>query len=203
MDLVVRLLVPGIFGADMDDAGQPLALHPEEEIFVAGAAAKRRRDFVLGRACARAALAGLGHGGAVIGMGEGGAPLWPVGIVGSITHTSGYAAALAGDARLFSGIGVDAERVGGVTEDLWPRLFDAAERDRLMGLDDAGRAILATVIFSAKEACYKAWALKGALGFRDIRIAPDEGGFTATRSGETLCGRFVVEGDLVLTAVWF
>jgi len=203
MGLVARLLVPGIFGAEMDDAGQPLAFHPEEEPFVAKAAPKRRRDFVLGRACARAALAELGHGGAMISMGEGGAPLWPVGIVGSITHTSGYAAALAADARLFSGIGVDAERVSGVTEELWPRLFDTAERDHLMGLDDASRAILATVIFSAKEACYKAWALKGVLAFRDIHIAPDEGGFTATRSGEILRGRFVVEGDLVLTAVWF
>jgi 4'-phosphopantetheinyl transferase EntD len=203
MGLVARLLAPGIFGADMDDAGQPLALHPDEEIFVVKAAPKRRRDFVLGRTCARAALAGLGHSGAVIGMGEGGAPLWPVGIMGSITHTSGYAAALAADARLFSGIGVDAERVGGVTEELWPRLFDTAERDRLMGLDDASRAILATVIFSAKEACYKAWTMKGALAFRDIHVAPGEGGFTATRSGETLRGRFVVEGDLVLTAAWF
>jgi 4'-phosphopantetheinyl transferase EntD len=203
MGLVARLLVPGIFGAEIDDTGQPVALHPEEEPFVAKAASKRRRDFALGRACARAALAGLGHGDAVIGMGEGGAPLWPAGIVGSITHTSSYAAALAAEARLFSGIGVDAERVGGVTEELWPRLFDTAERDRLMGLDDASRAILATVIFSAKEACYKAWTMKGALAFRDIHVAPDEGGFTATRAGETLRGRTVVEGDLVLTAAWF
>ena len=203
MGLVARLLAPGIFGADLEDAGQPLALHPEEEIFVARAAPKRRRDFVLGRACARAALAGLGHGGAVIGQGEGGVPLWPAGIVGSITHTNFYAAALAAEARLFSGVGVDAERVGGVTEELWPRLFDAAERDRLMELDGASRAILATVIFSAKEACYKAWALKGALVFRDIHVAPEEGGFIATRSGETLRGRTFVEGDLVLTAAWF
>jgi len=203
MGLVARLLAPGIFGADMDDMGQPLALHPEEEIFAAKAAPKRRRDFVLGRACARAALAGLGHGDAMIGMGEGGAPLWPQGIVGSITHTSIYAAALAAEARLFSGIGVDAERVGGVTEELWPRLFGSAERDHLMGFDGASRAILATVIFSAKEACYKAWAMKGALAFRDIHIAPEAGGFTATRSGEILRGRTVVEGDLVLTAAWF
>jgi 4'-phosphopantetheinyl transferase EntD len=72
-----------------------------------------------------------------------------------------------------------------------------------MELDGASRAILATMIFSAKEACYKAWTMKGALAFRDIHVAPQEGGFIATRSGETLRGRFVVEGDLVLTAAWF
>jgi 4'-phosphopantetheinyl transferase EntD len=202
MGLVARLLVPGIFGAEMEDAGQRLAPHPEEEIFVARAAPKRRRDFVLGRACARAALAGLGHGDAVIGQGEGGAPLWPAGIVGSITHTSFYAAALVAEAQLFSGVGVDAERVGGVTQELWPRLFDAAERDHLMGLGSESRAVMATLFFSAKETAYKAWRMKGALAFRDIRIAPDGDGFIAARSGETLRGRYVVEGDLMLTAAW-
>jgi phosphopantetheine--protein transferase-like protein len=203
MGRVARLLAPGIFGAEMGDTGQPVALHPQEEPFVAKAAPKRRRDFALGRACARAALAQLGHGQVPIGMAEGGAPLWPAGILGSITHTKNYAAALAAEARLFSGVGVDAERLGGVTQDLWPRLFDAAERDHLMGLDSASRMVFATMIFSAKEACYKAWGLKGALVFRDIHVVPEDGGFTATRSGEVLHGRAVVEGDLVLTAAWF
>lgn len=203
MALLSAILAPGMFGAEMEDKGQPLALHPEEEAIVARAAPKRRRDFALGRTCARLALAGLGHEDAMIGQGEGGAPLWPAGMVGSITHTSGYAAALAAEARLFSGIGVDAERVGGVGQDLWPRLFDDAERDHLMGLDEAGRAIGATLLFSAKEACYKAWAMKGALVFRDIHVVPDEGGFTAAGSGGSLQGRTVVDGDLVLTTAWF
>ena len=202
MGLVARLLVPGIFGAEMDDTGQPVALHSEEEPFVAKAAPKRRRDFALGRACARAALVQLGHGEVLIGIGEGGAPLWPAGVVGSITHTAGYAAALAAEARLFSGVGVDAERVGGVTQDLWPRLFDTAEREHLMTLVAADRAVRATMLFGAKEACYKAWGLKGALIFRDIHVAPEEGGFIATSSGKSLRGHTVVEGDLVLTAAW-
>jgi 4'-phosphopantetheinyl transferase EntD len=199
--LVSRLIVPGIHGAEMMDTGQAATLHPQEEAFVARAADKRRRDFAAGRACARAALAGLGHGDAVIGMGEGGAPLWPAGIVGSITHTRGYAAALVAQARNFSGIGVDAERIGGVTPDLWPRLFDQAERDQLAALGDS--AIIATLFFSAKEASYKAWAMKGALAFRQIRITPEEGGFTATKDGGSLRGRYVVGGDLLLTAAWF
>jgi 4'-phosphopantetheinyl transferase EntD len=186
----------------MEDAGQTVTLHPEEEIFVARAGAKRRRDFALGRSCARAALTQLGQAGAAIAVGEGGAPLWPGGSVGSITHTAGYAAALVADARRFGGIGVDAERVGGVTQDLWPRLFDAAERDFLMAVQDESRAVMATLFFSAKETAYKAWAMKGGLVFRDIRIAPEADSFTATRSGETLRGRYAVEGALMLTAAW-
>ena len=47
MGLVGRILAAGICGAEMNDAGQPVALHPDEEILVAKAAAKRRRDFAL------------------------------------------------------------------------------------------------------------------------------------------------------------
>jgi 4'-phosphopantetheinyl transferase EntD len=198
--LVSRLLVPGLFGAEIWDQGQAVAIHAREEIHVAQSAPKRRRDFALGRACARAALAELGHGDAVIAKGEGGAPLWPPGIAGSITHTVGYAAALVGESNRFAGIGIDAERVGGVTPDLWPRLFTGAEQDRLRTEADPLHA--ATLFFSAKEACYKAWALKGALAFRDIEVTLDEGGFVAIKSDASLSGRHAVEKDVMLVAVW-
>jgi 4'-phosphopantetheinyl transferase EntD len=203
MGLVSRLLTPGLFGAEIEDTGQPLPLRPHEAMLVASAADKRRRDFALGRACAHDALAALGHDHGEIGRGEGGAPLWPPGVVGSITHTKGYAAALVAGARRFAGVGVDAERVGGVTDDLWPRLFGADECEHLMGLDGAGRQLIATLFFSAKETCYKAWAMKGALPFREIHVVPDNSGFIATWSGKKLRGRYAVQGDLMLTAAWF
>jgi 4'-phosphopantetheinyl transferase EntD len=195
-----QLLAPGLHGAEIWDVGQAVAIHPQENHHVARAAEKRRRDFALGRACARAALSDLGHGEAVIATGEAGAPVWPAGIVGSITHTKGYAAATAGEASRFDGVGVDAERVGGVGEELWPRLFTEAERAQLMTQQDP--ALAATLLFSAKEAAYKAWALKGALTFRAIEIVLEEGSFTAGRSGGSLRGRFGLVDDLVLTLAW-
>lgn len=199
--MIAALLPPGLSGAEMRDAGQKLGLHPGEERHVARAAEKRRRDFALGRSCARAALAPLGHGEATIGMGADGAPQWPAGILGSITHTSGYAAAVAGAANSFSGVGVDAEKVGGVTPKLWPRLFNTAEQANLAERADAD--VAATLLFSAKEAAFKAWRLKGALAFRDIAIALQEDGFAADHAGKHLRGRYAVEGDLVLTLAWF
>ena len=203
MGLLSRILAPGLFGAEMEDVGQPVFLDPQEATLVAGGSDKRRRDFTLGRSCAHEALAVLGYGVAVVGKSEDGAPLWPAGVVGSITHTTGYAAALVAEARHISGVGLDAERVGGVTENLWPRLFDGAERDHLLALDPASRPVLATLFFSAKEAFYKARAMKGALLFREIHVAPEDGGFTATRGNEKLHGRYAVQGDLMLTAIWF
>ena len=199
--MIASLLPPGLSGAELRDTGQKLGLHPGEEAIIARAAEKRSRDFAMGRTCARAALAPLGHGGAAIAMGADGAPHWPAGLVGSITHTSGYAAAVAGDTASFSGVGVDAERVGGVTPKLWPRLFNTAEQAQLAARTDAD--VAATLLFSAKEAAFKAWRLKGALAFRDIAIDLRDGSFTADHAGENLHGRYAVEGDLVLTLAWF
>jgi 4'-phosphopantetheinyl transferase EntD len=203
MGLISGVLAPGIFGAEMDEVGQAAPLHPQEEILVAKAGSKRRRDFALGRACARTALAALGQQDAAIGRGETGAPLWPAGILGSITHTSGYAAALVAEARSVRGLGVDAERLGGVTPELWPRLFDASECDCLSAADARQQQVFATLFFSAKEAVYKAVGAQAALPFRAIHITPEECGFTAAWSGEIFRGRYVLRDDLMLTAVWF
>ncbi|MEO8301912.1 MAG: 4'-phosphopantetheinyl transferase superfamily protein [Rhizomicrobium sp.] len=203
MALISRILAPGIFGAEMEDVGQPVLLAPEEEALLAKAAPKRRRDFALGRSCAHKALAALGHDIAVIGRCENGAPSWPHGTLGSITHTCGYAAALVGDANRFSGIGLDAERIGGVGRDIWPRLFGADERDYLEKLEEEDQGLAATLFFCAKEACYKAWKMETALRFHEIHVTRREGGFIATRSDKILEGRFAVQGDLLLAATWF
>jgi 4'-phosphopantetheinyl transferase EntD len=198
--LISRLLVPGMFGAELWDYGQQVVIRPDENVHVLGSGEKRRRDFALGRACARAALAGLGHGDAVIAKGDDGAPIWPAGIVGAITHTKGYAAALVGEACNFPNIGIDAERAGGVTEDLWPRLFTYAEQETLRSHSDP--MLAATMFFSAKEASYKAGALKGALAFREIAVSLNGSGFVVTGPDVSLSGRCAAEADMVLAVVW-
>jgi 4'-phosphopantetheinyl transferase EntD len=199
--LLAAIHGPELLGAEIEDTGQPVRLMPQEEALVEKAAPKRRREFALGRACARAALEKLGHRDQAIGRRANGAPLWPDDIAGSITHTKGYAAALLGAASRFSGIGIDAERVGGVTQDLWPRLFDRHERAYLQGLDADRQPVVATLMFSAKEACFKAWG--GRLVFQEIRVTPDGSGFIAVRGDQKLEGRYALEGDLIVTGAWF
>jgi 4'-phosphopantetheinyl transferase EntD len=199
-DLISRLLVPGLSGAEIWDEGQAVTLHPDEFVHVARSVDKRRREFALGRACARAALAGLGHGDAVIAKGDDGAAVWPAGIVGSITHTKGYAAALAAESLRFGGVGIDAECTGGVTPELWPRLFTLTEQKILRAR--AEPSLAATLFFCAKEASYKAWGLKGAPVFREIEIALKQDGFVATGPAASLSGCYAVEADVVLVAAW-
>src|SRR5688500_16527321 len=73
-----------------DDGAAPL---PEERNLVARAVEPRRREFGTTRACARTALGRLGVDPVPIPRGPGGAPRWPAGIVGSLTHCAGYRAA--------------------------------------------------------------------------------------------------------------
>jgi len=197
--LMAKVLMPGLFGAELYDTGQALPLHPEEARLVAGAAEKRQRDFALGRACAHAALAQLDRDKGPIARTGNGAPLWPAGLVGSITHTPGYAAALVARAADFAGLGVDAELVGGVTRELWPRLFDAGEQDFLMRHPDSARA--ATLLFSAKEACHKA-GREPVLHFHALQIRLADDSFTARRGGEEFHGRFAAGRALALVVAW-
>ncbi len=64
------------------------------------------------------------------------------------------------------------------------------------------RWLAATLLFSAKEASYKAWALKGALAFREIEIALEQDGFVAAARVRALRGRYAVEKDVMLVAAW-
>ena len=84
-------------------------LFPEEEAVIAKAVDKGRREFSTVRHCARLALATLGLPRSPLLPWERGAPQWPVGVVGSMTHCAGYRAAAVARARDVVTIGIDAE----------------------------------------------------------------------------------------------
>lgn len=122
-----------------------------------GAAPKRRSEFLAGRILARAAMERLHHGGAMVGIGEWGAPIWPAGISGSISHSQGKCACLvvANDTTL---VGLDVEKLPtrASLQAIFCQALNAEERDRIFQQTVLDAAILATLIFSAKETIYKA-----------------------------------------------
>ena len=201
----------GVICAEVEDNGQGLPLHPGEACHVANAADSRRRDFAAGRFCARAALSRLGLPDVVIARTADGRPVWPDDIVGSITHTSGYAAALVARRSDYLGVGVDAERVGKLTDDLIPLLFGKRERAWLETMTAEKRSSAATALFSAKEAYFKAWSpLTGKpLSFHALHVEmDDDNGFVITQPDVLLedwkrpiRGRLAVRSDLVVTMV--
>lgn len=189
-------------------------LHPEEERFVQRAVARRRREFGAGRACARAALRALGLEAGAIPVGPDRAPVWPAGVVGSITHTRGFCAAAVARRRDLGGVGVDAERRGAVGPELVPRVCTPAEIRWMQAAASRSARDWATLVFSAKEAAYKALHARlggRILGFHDAVLPePPRGGeFCVSVVAEglppavpaRLRGRFRLSGRHVLTAV--
>lgn len=137
------------------------------------AADTRQRTFEAGRRCAALAAARLGCDGSAIGVCADRRPLWPPGFTGSITHTAGYAAAAMGRKDRYAAIGIDVERTGQLTPDLWSRIMGRRELDAIRALPPARRAVMATVVFSAKEAFYKAQfeLVRQWLEFHDVAVA--------------------------------
>jgi 4'-phosphopantetheinyl transferase EntD len=214
--LIEAILPAGVVAAAVTGDIPDARLFPEESAAILGAVRKRRLEFTTGRACARAALTMLGLPPAPIVPAARGAPRWPDGVVGSITHCAGYRAAAAARATDVAALGIDAEPHEPLPDgvlDVVALPGEHADVLRIGGL--VPRLCWDRVLFSAKESVYKAWfPLTGRwLGFEDARlwIDPAERTFIAeilvpgpTVAGRVLtsfAGRLLVRDGIIVTAV--
>lgn len=152
---VEALFPPGVVAFEFRGTASPSDLFPAELQCVSRAVEKRRGEFATGRLCARAALAVLGCESVPLLIGPDRMPVWPAGVVGSITHTEGYCVAVAAPATRYAAIGVDAERVVAMDPSVWTAVLRPEELAGLKDLDEIRQLQTTTVIFSAKEAFYK------------------------------------------------
>jgi 4'-phosphopantetheinyl transferase EntD len=197
--LLAALVPPGTaIAARTITAGDPPVLWPGED--VPRAVPKRRRELAFGRACARDALAELGLGATAIPIGTGGAPGWPPGITGSITHTDDLAAAAVLRTGAFGALGIDLESLAHAART--PDLLATVARPH----EHVDVPHLAAVVFSAKESVYKCLypGTGRFLDFHDVDLVLDPAGtFTVARAegydARTVRGRWAIAGDLVAT----
>ncbi len=214
--MIDEILPPGVAAAEAFDDAPGTVLFPEEEAFITTAVEKRRREFTTSRACARAALAKLGLPNVAIVPGPRGAPQWPAGVVGSITHCAGYRASAVARVQDMVTLGVDAEPNEALPSGVLDVISTAGERAWLAQLSAARPDVCwDRLLFSAKESVYKAWfpLAQRWLGFEqaDITVQPAAGTFTArllvrgpALDGPQLSGftgRWLVRNGLVLTAI--
>ncbi|HEX3650814.1 MAG TPA: 4'-phosphopantetheinyl transferase superfamily protein [Pseudonocardiaceae bacterium] len=212
-----ELLPAGVVAVEtVGDADPAAYLLPDEQPMVAKAVLKRTREVTNARTCARRALAALGRPEVPILRGAKGEPLWPAGVVGSITHTTGYYAAAVAESTVVRSVGVDAEEHGELPDGVLGHIAFGAEPARLAALRAADPAVWwDRLLFSPKESVYKAWfPLTGRwLGFEDAELTIDPAGRfdvvilvdgTTTDGGpplRTMAGRWLVRDGLVLTAI--
>jgi 4'-phosphopantetheinyl transferase EntD len=214
---MLELILPAdVESQECFDEASGGVLFPEEERIIAHAVESRRRQYAAVRSCARACLARLGYARVPILPGIGGAPTWPAGVLGSMTHCAGYAAAAVGPLSRISAIGIDAEPDAPLPEGVLDLVATPAERDRLAVTQlEPDSPNWDRLLFSAKEAVYKAWfPLTGEwLDHEEAEILfdPQDGSFAALlspyglivdgRPVRCLHGRWVRKRGILLTAV--
>lgn len=184
---------------------------PGESPMLAKATPARQAEFGAGRAAARQALRAIGLVPFAIPMGSDRAPVWPAGVVGSITHDDGLCLAVAARRSSLAGLGIDLEPLDPLPRDLWPTVLTAADRVWLSTQDVDLRGAYARMIFSAKEATYKALypQTRRIVGFDAMDIRPDlaRGRFSATlriafgalRAGSCLQGQLMCSKGHICT----
>src|SRR5258708_33184115 len=107
---MIERILPSWVAAVESFGDDPAAvLFPQERAAIARASESRRREFATARACARAAMTRLGLSEVAVLPGSRGAPQWPEGVTGSITHCAGYRAAAVALTRDVVSLGVGAE----------------------------------------------------------------------------------------------
>jgi 4'-phosphopantetheinyl transferase EntD len=183
---------------------------------ISKAVTKRRLEFTTVRACARAALAELGVPPAPILPGLRGAPGWPDGVVGSMTHCAGYRAAAVASRSLAASVGIDAEPHGPLPEGVLQAIARPEEQSWLAELAGGVPGVhWDRLLFSMKESVYKAWFPLTArwLDFDEasITVDPAAGTFLArllvpgpVLGGQELTGfsgRFGVSESLVVSTI--
>ncbi|MGW5110167.1 4'-phosphopantetheinyl transferase Npt [Nocardia sp. NPDC004123] len=219
--MIEKIFSSGVATAELLEYPEDLKPHPAEEHLIARSVDKRRREFIGSRHCARQALQPLGEPAVAIGKGERGAPVWPRGIVGSLTHCEGYQAAALAHHLRFRSVAIDAEPNESLPDGVLDSVALPQEREWLQ--TNPSGLNLDRVLFCAKETTYKAWfpLTKRWLGFEDAHVTftvdEESGGDGAgTFHTELLVsgwvidggsplhsfdGRWRIEDDLILTAI--
>lgn len=211
MTMIDRILPPGVFAEECFDDPDGPPLYPAEEALLANAVDKRRREFTTVRRCARRALARMGVPAAPLLPGLRGAPGWPTGVVGSMTHCDGYRAAVVADAAAVLTLGIDAEPAGPLPDGVLEAVSSETERKHLRELAaDRPEIPWDRLLFSAKESVYKAWfpLTSRWLDFAEAELEfdPAAGTFDARlliedRPLDGFAGRWQVDLGIAVTAI--
>jgi 4'-phosphopantetheinyl transferase EntD len=163
-----------VFLAGMSAANpKRTSIHPEEErILSPRACPKKRNEFALGRAAVRHALLELGEDYAPVLRGGYGEPLWPDGILGSITHCWPWAVALVVRSRRPFAIGIDLESLEKTGRaDISRVICTAGELDWVRNGSGSNKRL--AMIFSAKETVYKGFYrfCRQYIDFQDVELS--------------------------------
>lgn len=149
------------------------------------AVAKRRCEYLAGRLLYKQLLQQTGQAYQPLLSSDCGAPLWPTGLTGSISHTDGIAICCLCPLTDYRSVGIDVENhlTAQTCTDIEQMILQPNEKQYLQQWPESDYTRLVSLVFSAKESLYKALFpdVGRFFGFEDaaiISIAQDSQQFT-------------------------
>jgi 4'-phosphopantetheinyl transferase EntD len=179
-------------------------LEPEEAAATPGMVPARHTEFLLGRHCAREAMRQLGHEPLAVPKHADRSPVWPPGLVGTISHFGRHAAAAVAWSDEYRGVGLDLESSESLTAEI---------AEMVCRPDESAGPANGKLLFSIKEAIYKCIypEVGHYVDFQDmeVRLGAD-GCYTAVPHHENLDseliarleGRYYRSETMVIASAW-
>lgn len=193
-------------------------LHPEEYALLMGQNIKRRMELCTGRYCAHVALEKIGYSDFPLLRDECGAPIWPEGTTGSISHSGDMTAAVVTFSKTIQGIGFDIQdkRIPFPSRIL-SILFHRDETASFLAVPPQISDLYAYAVFSAKESAIKCFytVLGEVVDLNNIVLEMNlwNGEFAAVISNDRNCklstsahkltGRIGFNKDYVFSVSWY
>ncbi len=180
-----------------------------------GLSQNRNQEYLLGRLAVKDALGSLGNVPAWIERDPlTKAPVWPAGITGSLSHSSGLALAVVGVSPPILGLGVDLEKANRIIDlRMESHICTHEESEDLRSLHLENQAIRLLLTFSAKESLYKCFFRRiprDLLRFKNVSLKWESSKWTAhwkfpsekKYSMETTIGYWGMDQNWLWTICW-
>ena len=142
-------------------------LLPQEARSISSRQPLMRRASGAARSIARGLLAEMGLNDVAILRGFSGAPVWPLGVTGSLAHDDDMAVAAVAPISHIASLGIDVEPADPLPDDVLALVATGADQT-----DQVNRHLAGRILFAAKEAVYKAaYPLdREVLGYENIAV---------------------------------
>lgn len=131
----------------------------------------RRQEYIAGRYCAIQAAKMVGFNLAELPSADTREPMWPAGVVGSITHSKQMAISCVAQSSEIASVGIDAEElIKPVLGNEVENVIASDEELALINKFEFQKGI--TILFSAKEALYKALfpLVRTFIDFKEVKL---------------------------------
>lgn len=179
-------------------------LTPAERECMLGEPLKRVAEYSTGRVLIRTLLSKFGVTGLSILPGRNGAPVWPDGFAGSVSHSDEYCFVTVTNCTAVS-VGIDVQKIVPVTVDFAEMILSETEQMVVCVEDYMERNLRTNMVFSAKESVFKSLSpkMQAITDFRDVEISFRDRQFVSRipRYGLTLNGVCILRDGYVFSGI--